>query len=132
MTKPTESMSALVDAWLVEGISWEKLQQKAKAEAEKRGIKDFTTLGALRRHIRRRRDVSGWTIEETEVGVRMLDRPAPKPKAEKPQPKAKTPAEKREAKLPPIVKRKNGKATGKKVEKTTENGRQQVVEPKAA
>ena len=39
----------------------------------------------------------------------------------------KTPAAKREAKgLPPIVKRKNGKATGRKVAKTTENGRQAV------
>ena len=107
-----QPLTALVDALLVEGTTWEKLEKRIGAELKKRGLKDYQKPADFKRHIRYRTKVNGWEIEETDVGVRVLNRPAPKPKA-KAKPAAK----------------KTGKPSGKrKVAKTTTNGRQ-TVEP---
>jgi hypothetical protein len=106
-----QPLTALVDALLIEGVTWEKLEKRIGAESKKRGLKDYQKPADFKRHIRYRTKVNGWEIESTEIGVRVLNRPAPKPKAE--------------VKAKPA--KKTGKATGRKVAKvTTEEGRQTV------
>jgi hypothetical protein len=124
-------MTAFVNAQITRGVTWERLLKVCQAEAQQRGIKDYQTLGALKRHARWLAG-HGWTIEQTETGVRGNPLPQPeKPKPAKAQPKPKPtkPAPKAKAKAQP---RKTGKATGRKVTKTTEAGRQTVSEPAPA
>jgi hypothetical protein len=124
-----ESFTAFVTRLMVEGTTWQKLQQRVEAEAEKRGIKAWP-LGRLKQHAAYRGRSARWTAELTEQGVRMNRVAAPtkaKPAAKAAaKPKAKTVQLTSRAKMGAA--RKTGKPTGKPVTKTTKNGRQ-IVQP---
>ena len=130
-TKPTQSMAAFVDQLLFSGITWESLATRVERESKRRELK---TPYSVKTHLAYRTKILGWTFEESETGVRGLPPTKPeKAKAAKksaaakakPAPKAKAKPATTKAKPAP---KKNGKPTGRRVAKTKENGRQQVVD----
>lgn len=139
MASKTDSMAAFVDGLMMKGMTVERLFKLAAAESEKRGIRRFTIRAKLERHINNRTRSDRFKVERNGDNIKMtaVAQPAkPKAKAEKAAKPAKgkakkTAAQREAAGLPPIVKRKTGKATGRKVTKVKENGRQQVVEAPA-
>jgi hypothetical protein len=104
MTKvTTQSMAQFIDGLLLQGITWVKLEARAKAEAQKRNTTTLTSLEEVRAHVESRAKSRKWMVISTETGVRM--NVATKPESKPP---------------------KAGKPTGRKVTKTTRNGRQSV------
>jgi hypothetical protein len=136
-TKPVQSMAQFVDMLLMQGTTWQKLEQDAKREAAKRGTATLSTLGQIKAHVKyRASQTKKWKVETNESGVRMnaVAKISPKKFTELAREAHKRAREeggsdqehfdKAKAKL----QGKTGKATGRKVTKTTENGRQ-AVEP---
>ena len=98
-------MAAFVDQLMLEGMTIDQLFQRAAAELKKRGILRFTVRRKFDRFIAsRERQSDKWKVVRKGNNIKME---AVQPKAAKPAPK-------------------NGQPTGRKVSKTTENGRQVV------
>jgi hypothetical protein len=83
MSTKRKSMAEFVDGLLLEGITWEKLESRCKAEAKRRDTNTLSTLSQIKGHVRyRASQTKRWAVERTDVGVRM-NAVAPQPKATK-------------------------------------------------
>lgn len=65
------TVSDFVDGLMMKGITWEELVKKSKAEAEKRGQKQFRSIGQLKAHARARAKSAKWTVTMDDKKVKM-------------------------------------------------------------
>lgn len=70
-TKREPSFAEFLDAHMIVGISWAKLEELAKAEADRRHITSQRTVAALQAHARSRSYLDQWTVTMDDKGVKM-------------------------------------------------------------
>ena len=64
-------MTTFVNNLMVKGLAWDKLVEKAAAEAESRGSKNLGTEAHLKSHVGNLKKSGKWTVEEVDGTIKI-------------------------------------------------------------
>ena len=87
VAKKEDSMAEFVDNLLLGGVKWHYLETRVKAEAARRGVKTFASLGQIKAHVKYRSTQAKFKVTDVKGMVKMVlvekKKPTPKAKATK-------------------------------------------------